>query len=98
MERCSSPLNPNCGSGDIALYIVYGGRKLPICRRCWEQIAETDMEWGDGVSRAKLKRQVEALMEAERETGLKRVGEECARKAAEKFMRNMAEASSQMRG
>ena len=58
-ERCRSPLNPKCGSTDIAVYIMYGGAKLPVCSRCWEQIAESDMEWGDGVSAEKRRSQVE---------------------------------------
>lgn len=82
VEACRSPLNPNCGSRDIALYIVYEGKRLPICRRCWEQIAETDLEWGEGVSRAKLKRQIE---EAQKEL-LEKAKEEFLRKMAEKFV------------
>lgn len=90
MEECRSPLNPHCRSRDIALYIVYEGKRLPICRRCWEQIAETNLEWGEGVSRAKLKRQVE---EAQREL-LKKAEEEFLRKMAEKFIRSHREKSA----
>ena len=59
MESCKSPLKPDCGSRDIAVYIVFGGKTLPLCRKCWEEIADTDLEWGEGVSKAKLERGVE---------------------------------------
>jgi len=59
VERCRSPLNPKCGNTDIAVYIMCGGVKFPVCSRCWEQIAESDMEWGEGVSAEKRRSQVE---------------------------------------
>lgn len=83
MEKCSNPLNPSCKSSDIILYIIYDGRRLPICRRCWEQIAETDLEWGDGVSGEKLKRQIR---EAKEEL-LEKVKGDVVRKMIKKFMR-----------
>jgi hypothetical protein len=55
-ERCNSPLNPNCGSRDITVYIVFHGAKLPICRRCWGQIADSDLEWGEEKVSAKTRR------------------------------------------
>jgi len=84
-ERCRSPLNPNCGGRDIAVYIVFDGKRLPICQRCWEQIAETDLEWGEGVSKAKLKRQVEEAQKAILEKAMR----EAIEKAAAKFVRNL---------
>jgi len=48
-ERCRNPWNGKCENTDIVLYIFYEGRKLPICRFCWNKIAERDFEWGDGV-------------------------------------------------
>lgn len=32
---------------------------MPVCRKCWEEIADSDLEWGEGVSKAKLERSVE---------------------------------------
>lgn len=48
-EQCRNPWNGRCENTDIALYIFYEGRKLPICRLCWNEIAGRDLEWGDGV-------------------------------------------------
>ena len=45
IEYCQNPWNPNCESTDVELYIVYEGMKIPICRSCWQEIAETDLEW-----------------------------------------------------
>jgi len=44
-EHCMNPWNGVCRSRDILLYIYYGGRRLPICRRCWMEIASSDVEW-----------------------------------------------------
>jgi hypothetical protein len=85
MERCRSPLNPKCGSTDIAAYIIYGGVKLPVCSRCWEQIAELNMEWGEGVSAEKLRSQVE---EAKRRL-LKDVERQALEELAERTARRL---------
>jgi hypothetical protein len=45
MERCRNPWNKECKNGDIEVYILFKGEKLPICRRCWGRIADKDMEW-----------------------------------------------------
>jgi len=84
-ETCRSPLNPNCGGRDIAVYIVWDGKRLPICHKCWMQIAETDLEWGEGVSKARLKRQIE---EAKRAIIEKAIGEAIEKEAA-KFARSL---------
>jgi len=44
-ETCLNPWNGKCGNTDIALYIMYKGRRLPICRDCWEAISSKDIEW-----------------------------------------------------
>ena len=44
-KRCLNPWNGECRNTDIALFIYYGGRKLPICRSCWLEIASTNIEW-----------------------------------------------------
>jgi len=44
-EACMNPWNGGCGNTDIALYIFYGGRRLPICRGCWTEIASDNVEW-----------------------------------------------------
>jgi hypothetical protein len=46
-ENCANPWNGECRSTDIVLYILFEGDNLPICRDCWNEIAETDIEWGD---------------------------------------------------
>jgi len=40
-----NPWNGVCENTDIIVYILYKGRPRPICRRCWEEIAEKDFEW-----------------------------------------------------
>jgi len=44
-EVCMNPWNGVCRNTDIALYIYYGARRLPICRECWREIASDDVEW-----------------------------------------------------
>ncbi len=44
-EHCENPWNGKCKSSDIQLYIHYKNRQLSICRRCWSQIADKDLEW-----------------------------------------------------
>jgi len=35
-----------CLSENIAIYIMWKGKKLPICFKCWiDEIAERDIEW-----------------------------------------------------
>lgn len=60
-ETCRSPLRRKCGREDIAVYIVFGGRILPICRRCWKEISRSDLEWGLGISEEELKARVEEI-------------------------------------
>lgn len=46
-EVCQNPwLKHPCKNTDIVVYIVYENQRLPICRKCWEKIAESDLEWG----------------------------------------------------
>ena len=42
---CMNPWNPDCRNTDIEVSIYYHGRMVPICRRCWEEIANKDVEW-----------------------------------------------------
>ncbi len=83
MERCRSPLNPDCGNWDIALYIFFEGKRLPVCRKCWRQMAETDLEWGESIPRARVRRLVEeakrAILEKARGEALKEVAERLER-------------------
>jgi len=44
-EACMNPWNGECRNGDIAVYIFYMGRRIPICRKCWKEISSTDVEW-----------------------------------------------------
>jgi hypothetical protein len=43
--RCMNPWKPECKSTDIELSIYYKGRTTPICRKCWEEIANKNVEW-----------------------------------------------------
>ncbi|MEM2972063.1 MAG: hypothetical protein QW270_06550 [Candidatus Bathyarchaeia archaeon] len=45
MEHCKNPWDKKCKNGDIEVYILFRGEKLPICKQCWNQIANKDLEW-----------------------------------------------------
>jgi hypothetical protein len=45
MEHCQNPWKDKCKSGDIKLYILFKGEKLPICNNCWSKIAEQEANW-----------------------------------------------------
>ena len=45
-EVCLNPWKSKpCFSSDIAVYIVFKTERIPICRRCWLEIAASDIEW-----------------------------------------------------
>jgi hypothetical protein len=44
-EKCMNPWDGECERTDIALYIMHRGRRLPICRRCWNGISAKNIEW-----------------------------------------------------
>jgi len=45
VENCKNPWNGECRSTEIEVYIYYKGKLHPICRNCWSDIAEKDIEW-----------------------------------------------------
>jgi hypothetical protein len=45
MEHCQNPWKAACTSENINLYIMVKGEKLPICRQCWTNIADKEVEW-----------------------------------------------------
>lgn len=45
-ESCRNPWR-KCDRQDIELSIVVRGKTLPICHRCWSEIADSDSEWGN---------------------------------------------------
>ena len=47
LENCKNPWKNSCQSGNIKLYILLEGEKLPICKHCWSSIAEQKKEWGN---------------------------------------------------
>jgi hypothetical protein len=47
-DHCRNPWNGKCKNKDIEVFILYKGSRLPICRRCWSKIAESNLEWGEG--------------------------------------------------
>jgi len=46
-ERCRNPWNGKCENTDIQVYILHRGERLPICSRCWSEICDSDLEWGE---------------------------------------------------
>jgi len=44
-ETCKNPWNGKCENSNIELYIFYKDKTLPICSRCWTQIADKEIEW-----------------------------------------------------
>jgi hypothetical protein len=45
MEHCKNPWHRECKDGNIEVYILFRGERLPICRRCWTRLADKDVEW-----------------------------------------------------
>ena len=45
LEHCENPLNPSCESLEIELYILRGEKRIPLCKSCWKQISESNLEW-----------------------------------------------------
>jgi len=45
-ETCLNPWNHGCKNTDIAVAIRVNGEVLPICFKCWNEIADSDKEWG----------------------------------------------------
>jgi len=45
-DRCRNPWK-KCDRHDIVVFIDYKGDELPICERCWAEIAVSDHEWGN---------------------------------------------------
>ncbi|MEM1977053.1 MAG: hypothetical protein QXX29_04065 [Nitrososphaerota archaeon] len=71
-EVCRSPIRPDCGRRDVALYIFFGGELLPVCWRCWREIVDVDLTWQMDASEEELRMQVERARARIRETGLSR--------------------------
>lgn len=46
-EMCQNPFKKKkCNSGEpIVTYIT--GNKIPICKKCWEEIADSDFQWDE---------------------------------------------------
>ncbi|MDR0460882.1 MAG: hypothetical protein LBH62_05545 [Nitrososphaerota archaeon] len=45
MEQCKNPLKPQCNNEDIVVYLQIDQEKRPICQQCWNQLAETAIDW-----------------------------------------------------
>lgn len=45
MEQCKNPWNKECKNDNIQVYIIVKGERVPICRRCWDRLADQDVEW-----------------------------------------------------
>jgi len=43
--HCRNPWKKDCRNTDIELTIYYNGELLPICRECWREISEKNIEW-----------------------------------------------------
>ena len=47
-EKCKNPWKEEeCTSTDIEVYIWYKNKKVPICRECWVEIAENEIDWDE---------------------------------------------------
>lgn len=44
-ERCKNPWENECKNENIAVYIEWKGKRVPICKSCWSKIADSDAEW-----------------------------------------------------
>jgi len=56
VEHCRNPWNGQCRNTDIEVYIMYRGKRLPICRRCWSMLGEKPVEWGESLLAKTLQR------------------------------------------
>jgi hypothetical protein len=45
-EQCCNPLK-KCNNKDIWVYIQAGSEKVSICQQCWQEISESNLEWGE---------------------------------------------------
>jgi len=43
--HCMNPWKPECRNTNIEVSIYYKGKMIPICRYCWREIANRDIEW-----------------------------------------------------
>lgn len=45
LEHCLNPWDDKCKNTDIAVYIVYKGRRIPLCWKCWRKISKNNVTW-----------------------------------------------------
>ena len=45
-EICQNPWKPECKRTDIVVVIIHRYKKCLICKVCWNEIADSDKEWG----------------------------------------------------
>jgi hypothetical protein len=46
-EQCRNFLKLECDCTDIVLYIQLGSERLPICKKCWSELADLTVEWDE---------------------------------------------------
>jgi len=63
--------------------------KLPICHECWEQIADSDLEWGEGISAKKQHAQIEEAKNKILEEAMRGAAEEVAEKVVMELKRRL---------
>lgn len=37
----------HCLNQDIAVYIMWKGRKIGLCKKCWGKVSKSNLEWGE---------------------------------------------------
>ena len=37
----------HCDEQAIAVYIMYKGRRIGLCERCWGKVSRSSLEWGN---------------------------------------------------
>jgi hypothetical protein len=45
IDICQNPWKGKCKNSDIEVYIYYHDKRLPLCRKCWNKIADKDLDW-----------------------------------------------------
>jgi len=40
-RRCKTPTD------SIAVFIMWEGKQLGLCNKCWDKVSSADLEWGD---------------------------------------------------
>ena len=64
LRRVLARLRPSCGSLGMLLYVYFGGKRLPICWRCWREMVESGLQWSENSPEGEVNEEVERVKNA----------------------------------